>query len=171
MFGVGLVRDLIVLPTEPPVEDRHLALVSPRSTKDPSDFELVLRLHAIPHVMKVFPPPEKSEVVAVHHAPNVASLVVEHSRGCHLLREAPVHEGLRVVFLPSARGWPHAVQPTSEPPALPVLALPVRRQHECRLVILELAIKVGFLDVNQHDLLLAPFPVPQLLSPSDRLSE
>ena len=89
MFGVGLVRDLIVLPTEPPVEDRHLPLVSPRSTKDPLDFELVLRLHAIPHVMKVFLPPEKSEVVAVHHAPNVASLVVEHSRGCHPLREAP----------------------------------------------------------------------------------
>ena len=36
VFGVGLVRDLIVLRTEPPVEDRHLALVSPRSTKDPS---------------------------------------------------------------------------------------------------------------------------------------
>ena len=33
VFGVGLVRDLIVLPTVPPVEDGHLALVSPRSTK------------------------------------------------------------------------------------------------------------------------------------------
>ena len=35
VFRVGLVRDLIVLPTEPPVEGRRLALVSPRSTKDP----------------------------------------------------------------------------------------------------------------------------------------
>ena len=59
VFGVSLVRDLIVLLTEPPAEDRHLALVSPRSTKEPSDFELVLRLHAHPHVMKVFLPPRK----------------------------------------------------------------------------------------------------------------
>ena len=59
VLQVGLVRDLIVLSTERPVEDRHLALVSPRSTKDPSDFELVLRLHVIPHVIKVFLPPEK----------------------------------------------------------------------------------------------------------------
>ena len=35
VLRVGLVRDLIVLPTEPSVEDRHLALVSPLATRDP----------------------------------------------------------------------------------------------------------------------------------------
>ena len=65
--------------------------------------------------------PDKSEVVAVHHASDVASLVV--------------------------------------------------RQHECRLMILELDTKLGLLDVNQHDLLLAQSPVLQLLPPSDHLSE
>ena len=109
-------------------------------------------------VMKVFLPPEKGEVVAVHHRTGCRN----PCRGIRSRLSARSRTPCPRVVLPTARGRSHAVQPT-EPTTLPLLALPFKRQHECRLVILELAVKVGRLDVHQLDLLLS--------QPPGRLSE
>ena len=102
-------RDLIVLPTQAPVEDRHLALVSHSPPNAPRTLSSYIAF--MPSLTSIKSSP-----------PDVASLVVEYSHRCQPLRETDVPEFLRIAFLPRARSWPHALQPTAEPPTLPLLA-------------------------------------------------